>query len=92
MSPDVRRRESDLCTLTETDITTAEDVVRCLGPMKTTTLAISEEESPSMSMVAPLQFQLLNQMACTAEDTAIIKELKTAVHQNLSSRYVHLFI
>lgn len=83
MSPDVRRRENDLCTLTE-------DVVRCLGPMKTATLAISEEESPTMSMVAPLQFQLLNQMACTAEDTSIIKELKTAVHQNLSPRYVHL--
>lgn len=92
MSPDVRRRESDLCTLAETDITTAEDVVRCLGPMKTASLAISEEESPTMSMVAPLQVQLLNQMACTAEDTAIIKELKTAIHQNLSSRYVHLFI
>ena len=89
LSPDVRRRENDLCTLTEMGITTAEDVVRSLGPMKTATLAISEE-SPTMSMVAPLLFQLLNQMACTAEDTSIIKELKTAVHQNLSSRYVHL--
>ncbi|XP_034050992.1 zinc finger BED domain-containing protein 1-like [Thalassophryne amazonica] len=87
LSPDVRRRESDICTLTETDITTAEDVVKCLGPMKTATLAISEEASPTMSMVAPLQFQLLSQMTCTTEDSSVIKELKTAVHNNLNSRY-----
>lgn len=88
LSPDVRRRESDICTLTETDITTAEDVVKCLEPMKTATLAISEEASPTMSIVAPLQSQLLSQMTCTAEDSSVIKELKTAVHNNLSSRYV----
>lgn len=90
LSPEVRRRESDICTLTETDITTAEDMVKCLSPMKTATLAISEEASPTMPMVAPLQFQLLRQMALDAEDSSVIKELKTAVHDNLSSRYVHL--
>ncbi|XP_060787767.1 E3 SUMO-protein ligase ZBED1-like [Neoarius graeffei] len=55
--------------------------------MKTATLAISEEASPTMSMVAPLQSQLLSQMRCTAEDSSVIKELKTAVHNNLNSRY-----
>ncbi|XP_036957922.1 E3 SUMO-protein ligase ZBED1-like [Acanthopagrus latus] len=87
LSPEVRRRESDICTLTDTDITTAEDMVKCLSPMKTATLAISEEASPTMPMVAPLQFQLLRQMALDAEDSSVIKELKTAVHDNLSSRY-----
>ncbi|KAM3610503.1 uncharacterized protein V6R79_004829 [Siganus canaliculatus] len=83
----VKRRETDICTLTETDITTAEDVAKCLGPMKTATLAISEEASPTMPMIAPLQFQLLRQMTCDAEDSSVIKELKTAVRNNLSSRY-----
>ncbi|XP_034047686.1 zinc finger BED domain-containing protein 1-like [Thalassophryne amazonica] len=87
LSLDVHRRESNICTLTETDITTAEDVVECLGPMKMATLTIFEEVSPTMSMVAPLQFQLLSQMTCTTEDSSVIKELKTAVHNNLSSRH-----
>ncbi|KAL2079757.1 hypothetical protein ACEWY4_011180 [Coilia grayii] len=90
LSSDVRRKESDICTLTETDITTAEDVVKCLGPMKTATLAISEDASPTLSMIAPLQSQLLIQMRCTAEDSSVIKELKTAIYNNLNSRYVHL--
>lgn len=34
LSPEVRRNERDLCTLTEADVTVAEDIVKALQPLK----------------------------------------------------------
>lgn len=42
LSPAVRRNKNDLCTLTEADVTLAEDMVKALQPMKAATLAMSE--------------------------------------------------
>ena len=52
LSPEVRRNESDLFTLTEADITVAEDVMKALEPMKAATLVSSEEKSPTLSVSA----------------------------------------
>lgn len=49
LSPEVRKAESDLCTLTETNMTNAEDAVRALKPMKDSTTLMSEERNPAVS-------------------------------------------
>ncbi|XP_041862941.1 E3 SUMO-protein ligase ZBED1-like [Melanotaenia boesemani] len=90
LSPEVRRKESDLCTLTEADITTAEDVMKALQPLKAATLVMSEEKTPTLSVVAPLHAQLLLEMSGATHDTAVIKDLKAAVYNNLNSRYLTL--
>ncbi|XP_076843678.1 E3 SUMO-protein ligase ZBED1-like [Brachyhypopomus gauderio] len=90
LSPEVRRNESDLCTLSELDITVAEDVVKALGPLKTATLVMSEKKSPTLSVIAPLHAQLLAEMNNVTHDSTVIKDLKTAAHNNLKSRYVLL--
>lgn len=64
LSPEVRRNEKDLCTLTESDITVAEDVVKVLQPLRAVTLVMSEERSSTLSVIAPLPARLLDQISC----------------------------
>ncbi|XP_078128000.1 E3 SUMO-protein ligase ZBED1-like [Sander vitreus] len=49
LSSEVRKTEKDLCTLTESDVTTAEVVVSTLKPMKEATQYMSEEKTPTPS-------------------------------------------
>lgn len=63
LSPEVSRNEKDLCPLTEADITVAEDVVKALQPLKVATLGMSEQRSPTLSVIAPLLAQLRDQMS-----------------------------
>ncbi|CAM4511391.1 unnamed protein product [Leuciscus chuanchicus] len=87
LSPEVRRGESDLCTLTETDVTNAEDAVRALKPMKDATTLMSEEHNPTVSLIAPLIAQLLHNMSDTIEDSPMIHEIKNAIKTDLLKRY-----
>ncbi|KAM9354869.1 piRNA biogenesis protein EXD1 [Pholidichthys leucotaenia] len=61
----VRRNESDLCTLTEADITVGEDIVKAL---KAATLVMSEENTPTLSIIAPLHAQMLEEMSSVPQD------------------------
>lgn len=87
LSPEVSRNKKDLCTLTEADITVAEDVVKALQPLKAATLVMSEERSPTLSVIAPLHAQLLDQMNYAPHDSTVIKDVETAAYDNLNSRY-----
>lgn len=89
LSPEVRRSDSNLCSLTEADITDGEDIVKALKPLKAATLVMSEEKSPTLSIIAPLHAQLLEKMISVSHDSSLIKDLKTAVYDNLKSRYVY---
>lgn len=87
LSPEVRRGESDLCTLNETDVSNAEDAVRALKPMKDATMLMSEERNPTVSVIAPLNAQLLQSMTDTMGDTPMIHEIKNAIRTDLQKRY-----
>lgn len=58
LSTKVRRGEADLCTISETDVSNAEDVVKALHPMKDATTLISEGSSPTVCLIIPLHAQL----------------------------------
>ncbi|MCI4377075.1 hypothetical protein PGIGA_G00199350 [Pangasianodon gigas] len=90
LSPEIRRSEKDLCTLAGAEIMETEDIVKALPPMKAATLALSGESSATLSVIAPLHAQLLEEMRQTTSDSAVIKELKSAVHNNLRFRYANL--
>lgn len=83
LSPEVRRSEKDL---KEDDITAAEDVVRALKPMKTATQVMSEEKTPTLSVIAPLHALLLNEMTSLPEDSKLVKDIKDEIKKNLSTR------
>ncbi|XP_051546386.1 E3 SUMO-protein ligase ZBED1-like [Myxocyprinus asiaticus] len=84
------RSENDLCTLTEADIRVAEDIMKALRPMKAATLTMSGESATTLSVIAPLHAQLLEEMRQTTSDSTVIKELKSAMHNDLRFRYANL--
>ncbi|XP_056322340.1 E3 SUMO-protein ligase ZBED1-like [Danio aesculapii] len=87
---EVRKTEKDLCTLTESDVTTAEEVVSALKPMKEATQYMSEKKTPTLSVVAPLQDTLINGLKPIEDESAVIKEMKAAMAGDLQKRYIDL--
>lgn len=86
LSPEVRKNVTD-CALTESDISHAEEMVEALKPMLVATKIMCEEKSPTISIIAPLQAQLLSDTTSTVEDSPLVREIKGAIHQDLSKRY-----
>ncbi|XP_049416948.1 E3 SUMO-protein ligase ZBED1-like [Epinephelus fuscoguttatus] len=89
LSPQVRRCGSDICTLSDMDISTAEDIASALKPMKDATHIMSEDSTPTLSVIAPLHAQLLHdtEAAGVGADTPVIREIKLAIHEDLAKRY-----
>nr|XP_055054000.1 E3 SUMO-protein ligase ZBED1-like [Misgurnus anguillicaudatus] len=88
LSSEVRKTEKDLCTLTESDVTTAEEVVNALKPMKEATQYMSKEKTPTLSVVAPLQDTLINGLKPIEGESAVIKEMKAVMAGDLQKRYI----
>ena len=87
-SKELRGKEKDLVTLSDRDVTCAEDLVTVLTPLKAATTALCEEKIPPISMILPLQHQLLNVIMKVKEnDTALIKEVKKSVADDIRGRY-----
>lgn len=87
-SKELRGREKDLGTLSERDIASAEELVLVLTPLKIATTALCEESVPTLSMIMPLQHRLLNYiMKEKDDDPPLIKQVKKAVVEDLSTRY-----
>lgn len=82
----MRKTVSD-CSLTDTDISNIEETVQTLKPMMVATNIMCEEKSPTISIIAPLHAQLLSETTCTVEDCPLVREIKSAINQDLSKRY-----
>eukprot|EP00064_Thunnus_orientalis_P004044 superscaffoldBa00000354_g4055 len=81
----VRKCEAHLCTLNETDVTNTEEVAMALKPMKEATNIMSEDSTPTLSVIAPLHAQLLHDTeAGFCGDTPIVREIKQAIHEDLA--------
>lgn len=55
--------------------------------MLVATNIMCEEKSPTISIIAPLHAQLLSDTISTIEDSSLIRDIKTNIHQDLSKRY-----
>ena len=87
LSAEVRKNAKELWTMSDTDLTNAEDVAKTLRPLKVATLVMSEEKTPTVSIIAPLQAQLCQGSAEQPDDSGIVKEVKRALAQDLGKRY-----
>lgn len=67
----------------------AENILKALNPVKLAMLAMSEDTSPTLSVIVPLHSQLLEDMHQHNSDTTIIKDIKFAMHDDLRLRYVY---
>ncbi len=67
LSPDVRKREKEISTFTESDISNAEEFIQALKPVKVATNVMSDEKNPTVSVIAPLHAQLLQATQETLE-------------------------
>ncbi|XP_051809325.1 E3 SUMO-protein ligase ZBED1-like [Acanthochromis polyacanthus] len=88
LSNEVRKNEKDISTLSEADITAAEEVVYAMKPMKIATVAMEEEKSPTLSAVAPVHAQLIQKLQESPSDSNITKEIKSVICQDLKKRYL----
>lgn len=87
LSSEVRKTEKEIFTLSENDITCAEEVLKALKPMKDATLVMSEESMPTLSVIAPLHAKLVIGTQENTDDSDTVKEMKAAMAQDLSKRY-----
>lgn len=84
-SKELRKREKDISTLSERELTSAEELVAVLTPLKIATTALCEENVPTLSMI---QHKLLNCiMKAGDDDSALIKQVKKEVVNDFSTRY-----
>lgn len=74
--------------LRKRELTSAEELVAVLTPLEIATTALCEESVPTLSMILPLQHQLLNCiMKVRHDDSALIKQVKKEVVNDFSTRY-----
>lgn len=57
--PQLRKKETDIATLNETDVSNAEEMVSTLKPMKDATTLMSQEKNPTVYLIAPVHTKLL---------------------------------
>ncbi|XP_071105261.1 E3 SUMO-protein ligase ZBED1-like [Haliotis cracherodii] len=84
---EIKRKDTDINTLSETDIRNLELLVDLLRPLKGATEVLCEEKFPTLSIVAPMLHLIKTQMCIKDEDPTFVKEVKTAIFANLNKRY-----
>ncbi|KAJ8333377.1 hypothetical protein SKAU_G00413850 [Synaphobranchus kaupii] len=81
------RKGSEANTLKDCDIGNAEDIVQLMTPIKIATIVMCEEEQPTVSVIAPLKAKLLKHLEPYEDDSAVVKEMKRVMVDDLSDRY-----
>ncbi|KAK0153298.1 Zinc finger BED domain-containing protein 1 [Merluccius polli] len=85
LSPQLRKKETDIATLNENDVSNAEEMVSALKPMKDATTLMSQEKNPSACLIAPVHTKLLQNTEPNTEDSPLVRDIKKAIHDDLSS-------
>lgn len=87
LSPHLNVEESHIITLSRADLVNVEEAVKTLKPMKDATVCMSEESTPTVSLIAPVYAQLLQSMSDTIGDQPLIRHVKNAIKTDLLKRY-----
>ncbi|XP_053085062.1 E3 SUMO-protein ligase ZBED1 [Pangasianodon hypophthalmus] len=83
------RRGTEVHTLSETDISNAEDIVKVMTPIKIASTMMCEEEQPTVSVIAPLQAKLLKHLEPCEDDTGMTREMESVMAADFSYRYTN---
>ncbi|XP_041375019.1 zinc finger BED domain-containing protein 4-like [Gigantopelta aegis] len=90
VAKEIHSNVNGISTLSEADITIAEDIVACLLPLKAITTVLCTEKMPTVSIILPLQKKLLTSVLVSKEmDSDVIKQMKKAMASDLDSRYAN---
>ena len=87
---DLRKKERDMPSLTDTEITSAEELVKVLEPMKTATTLMCDEKIPTLSIVYPLFQKLINYFSdhtTKVSASPSVAEVKRVLRDDLAKRY-----
>ncbi|XP_014677757.1 PREDICTED: zinc finger BED domain-containing protein 1-like, partial [Priapulus caudatus] len=87
LSPELRKASKDIYTLKDDDISNAEEAIALLKPMKSITVILCDEASPTISLIHPLQHQILQTMTAVNNDSPMTINLKTAIRNDITKRY-----
>lgn len=68
------------------DLANVEEAVKTLKPVKDASVFMSEESSPTVSLIAPVYAQLLQSMSDTIGDQPLIRDVKNAITTDLFKR------
>ncbi|KAM9783585.1 E3 SUMO-protein ligase ZBED1-like isoform X3 [Syngnathus typhle] len=79
--------KNDLQTLNEEDMSTAEEIIQLLRPVKTATTIMCEEAQLTISVIAPLKSKLIEHFSVCEDDMPLIKEMKQTMAKELKHRY-----
>lgn len=83
------RRGTELHTLSETDISNAEDIVKVMTHIKIASTMMCEEEQLTVSVIAPLQAKLLKHLEFCEDDRDMTREIKSVMATDFSCRYTN---
>ena len=78
--------QPDVSTLSEADSRLAVSIMECLLPLRDITSAICTEKTPTVSVIIPLMKKIQRTMTPTETDLPVVRQMKTAVTDNLSTR------
>ncbi|XP_061898750.1 zinc finger BED domain-containing protein 4-like [Entelurus aequoreus] len=81
------KKNKDITTLSDRDVSMAEEIVEVLKPRKKIITLIGTETAPSASMILPLKTTVLNTMEPSEEDSPTVRQIKAAIRDNLEGRY-----
>ena len=73
--------------LSDAQIKQCEDYTTVMEVMYDTTVAISSESMPTVGLILPIQAKLLCHFSPMADDSAFLKTVKKAIHDDLIKRY-----
>lgn len=86
-STNVRKSVKELWTLLEAHISGVEDVAKAVKPLKIATNVRLEEKTPTVSIISPLDVQLIHSAPIQATDSAVMQDIKNAITEDLEKQY-----
>lgn len=86
-SPEVKRNVKDIVTLTEEDINQAEQAMDVLKPLKTVTTIMCDKKCPTISMIIPMKYRIIDNLCENPVDSKLTKEVKQVIRDDLNKRY-----
>ena len=69
---DIKKNIKDIVTLSETEVSEAEELVQILGPLKKITTILCSEHTPTISLVHPMREMLLQEMTRNSSTSQMV--------------------
>ncbi|KAK6169559.1 hypothetical protein SNE40_020592 [Patella caerulea] len=86
-SIDLKKSNKDIAVPNDEEMSLIDDIIEVMGPLKTVTTILCSEKIPTVSIILPLKTKIINSMNIKQTDSKTVKDLKSALSDNLAPRY-----